>query len=272
MSSVWSQDLAGYWKNYVPPCRPSRFDLEICSEVIEAVRRRLNHRPKVLILGSTNEFRDWAFEERCETTVVDNSLVFHRAISEDRRYKTSKEDVRIVDWLNLDIQNEFDLVVGDLVIGNIWSPDIPRFLEIVYGMLVAGGSFITKSFFYNANSETPSLVELAHRFSDRCGERDPFPYFAYALTVRCRNPLTGILNFADMHGEIEKFVRKGTIPEWVQRRYEELGWSSGSKISFEVLETSAWEDQVLKLFDSINKSIGPYYWSADFPVYTCIKK
>jgi SAM-dependent methyltransferase len=271
MTRVWPPALVDFWRNYVPPCRPSRFDLDLGSSFLEEVRARNDRKPEVLILGSTNEFRDWAFEERCRVTVVDNSQQFHDRISQDRRHPSGSETFILRDWLDLTFQDRFDLVLGDLVVGNIWSPELPKFLSVIYNSLAPGGCFQTKSFFYNKESSTPVFADLVKDFSRKNGSRDPFPYFAYALTVHCRDPESGILDFSDMYDAISAEVINGRLPDWVLERYKELGWGDGSKIFFEVIDLQQWRNLLVARFDSNEERLGPYSWSQDFPVFTCFK-
>lgn len=271
MSRIWPAELATYWRSYVPPCRPSRFDLDICSAEVVRIRAFERRRPRVLILGTTNEYRDWAYEEACETTIIDSSREYHAAVSSDRRYKAAKENVLFHQWENLEEMEAYDIIVGDLVIGNVLEKDTPDLLQRIYSALTRRGVFVTKSFFYMGGEQEPRLEELAKELCAGNVLSDPFPYLAYSLTMECRNPISGMVEFGDMYRWVEDMSNRGLLPTTVLDRYAALGWGDGSKIVFQVLEVGRWEQLVEQCFDSFSKETGPYTWSPRFQTYVCRK-
>jgi hypothetical protein len=270
MRNLWSAELAKYWNHYVPPCRPTRFDLDLAAQFLEQRRIAQNSRPSILVLGSTSEYRDFGFEEGCDVTVADNSIEYSVAASQNRRYKAAEETFWNLDWLALPQTSHFDLVLGDLVVGNIWKADLPAFLSRVSGSLKEGGAFLTKSFFSVDHCE--AVRDTAKRFASNAEGRDPFPFLIYSLAMECRDRSTGELIFRDMYDRIEAMVNENILPGFVLSRFQRLGWNLGSKIVFQVLEREAWETHLGGFFSRVEQRIGPYFWSKDFPVYLCFKQ
>lgn len=253
----------------MPPCRPSCFDLEICSQVLRECRPAISDRyPHVLILGSTNEYRDWAFEERCNVTVVDNSRPFHTAISEDRRYKNATETVLYESWEDMKFDSEFDLALGDLIVGNVAPYQVEQLLLAIHRSLRAGGSFITKSFFHGRNGITPdNIFNMLHEIEIRHPYQDPFPIMAYPLTIAAMDRNSHMLDFSIMFEIINQAYQTGFVSARVLERYREFGWHVGAKIMFHVMPINVWHTYVAGIFTKVSTHTGPYEWAQDFPLY-----
>lgn len=59
----WGKELAICWTRMVGPSRPTISELAIYTKYTRILQSNLNRRLKILILGSTPEFRDWAFKK-----------------------------------------------------------------------------------------------------------------------------------------------------------------------------------------------------------------
>ena len=62
--------LSSRWSRTVPPARPSMRELKAYQDQIQNLKNVLNRKPKCLIMGSTPEFRDLAFVENLDVTVI----------------------------------------------------------------------------------------------------------------------------------------------------------------------------------------------------------
>lgn len=268
---MWDSHLVEYWRSYVPPCRPSRFELDLCKSELHKIREAIGDRaPRLLVLGSTNEYRDLGFEERCEIVVTDNSKAFHEAISEDRRYKNSREIVHVVAWEDMNFGCEFDMVVGDLVVGNVAPERVADFVANVHKSLRPSGTFITKSFFFDQSRQGP-LLDAFHRFENGYRHEDPFPYLAYQLTLAAMDPKTHMLEFGEMFKLVRQAHVDGIVSTKTYERYLELGWHDGGKIQFHVMPIQHWEDLLNRFFSSYTISYAPYAWAHDYPIYCAYK-
>ena len=57
---------------------------------LRELQSQCGQRIKMLVLGSTPEFRDWGFEQAIDISVVDKSIEYHKCISREIRHKTLK--------------------------------------------------------------------------------------------------------------------------------------------------------------------------------------
>jgi hypothetical protein len=265
---IWTPEIARYWRNYVPPCRPSRHDLGVCSAALRGLRANLNGaRPRILILGSTTEYRDWAFEERAEVTVVDSSPEYHFAIGETRTHHNPYEIVVFCDWREMTMRDEFDLAVGDLVVGNIPREDLPLFVSRVSGALKPGGLFITKSFFGDYFNSAPSAEVIFQALGAESRFVDPFPLVAHELTMLSADSQSGALRFEDMFERVEAAWKRGAVFDEHMERFREFGWDSAMKIEFQVLTRDEWLTAARRNFLLVDARLAPGGELADFPIY-----
>lgn len=272
---MWPRELAHYWHNYVPPCRPSRFELDVCTRTLEGMRADLSRRrPRVLILGSTTEYRDWAFEEGCEAVVVDNSPAFHAAITAEITHKNYPQELVVYeDWRSMTVGEDFDLILGDLVIGNVAPEDVEELTTNIAAALAPHGRFLTKSFFHGIREpQFPDLATMFRHYEAELAPRDPFPVLAYDLTMACTSPDNYILDFRDMHAAVARHVATGDASSTTLARYSDLGWGEEMKFAFYVMPVAAWEQMCARHFVSVRRELGPYTWSTDFPYYICGKE
>jgi hypothetical protein len=235
----WSSELAAFWRNYVPPNRPSRFDLNICMRSsAELLGSTVLGRPlRLMILGSTTEFRDWAFEARAESVVVDNSKEYFEAVSAERTHINPAESVELVDWREMTFDHEFDMVVGDLIAGQIPLDELPGMVERIKRALLPHGCFITKSYFRTEGFGRMSIRELFKPLANFFG--DPFPIVAYDLSSMAVDS-KGNLYFPDMLEIIDGAFRQGHISERHRRRFDDFGWDSAMKVHFTMPTFTQW--------------------------------
>lgn len=263
----WPAEVAQVWRNYVPPNRPSRFELEICSLEVERLRSSGRRSVKLLILGSTTEFRDWAFEESLEAVVVDSSVDYHGAVSAELTHFNPKESVIFSDWRHMDFDGEFDLVVGDLVVGQVPLSDYSELLSKIHASIRPGGTFLTKSFFICPDREPRDVGELLKGLRDQTV--DPFPHVVYDLAVRCVRS-DRVLHFADMIAHIRELWREGRVTDSQLQRFEGFGWDSAFKVMFTMPTVSEWESELSHFFPDFYTTrdpIRPHF--SHIPMYTC---
>ena len=268
---MWTKEIAKIWTNYVPPCRPSRFELDLCAQKIYEFRSVHRIRPRLLILGSTTEFRELGYEEKCEVTIVDNSLEYHQEISKELKYKNTIETLQLLNWQEIEFQSEFDIAVGDLVIGNLKAGEVENFLGLVHQSLTSGGYFLTKSFFYDDSKEIIPPEVFFKAYENETPTIDSFPACVYNLATYCMNEETNILRFYDMFLQVKKCFDLGIISTITYSRFLHFGWQDSFKTEFYVMPKNLWEETASKYFKSIKYNHGPYHWSHDFPFYTLKK-
>lgn len=268
---MWTKEVAKVWTNYIAPCRPSRFELEACSNLISNSREKFFRRPRILILGSTTEFRELCHEEWCETAIVDNSLEYHIAISQELKYKNLEEELIVQNWQSIDFESRFDFIVGDLVIGNLEPTEVLDFLRRVKKALADGGYFLTKSFFLQDDAKIELPKDFFREYERSFTHLDPFAFNIYRLVTYCVNKTNYKLKFGDMFREVEACFKSGVISKTTWDRFSNLGWEAALKTDFYVMPRREWEGVLTDVFSTFAVEFGNYFWSDDFPFYV-IKK
>lgn len=139
----WTNDMANKWKNYKPPIRPSKDDLAVFRQFLEKkIKEKKN--PKVLILGSTPEFRDLINSKGLTAYVCDYKKDNYTALKLLKKTK-GKEILIAQDWRNLKLKHKFDLVFAEASLNMVKKKEVPLILRSVRQILDDKGLFIAKT-------------------------------------------------------------------------------------------------------------------------------
>ncbi len=272
-SGYWGKELAKIWTNYLPPCRPSWSEMIIYTRYLRKMQKKYPMRKvTLLILGSTSEFRDWGYEENLNVTVIDKSKEYHNQIRWEMKHKNVHEKFVHQHWQDMSFENEFDLIVGDLVIGNLIMEEIPNFLKNIKKALKEDGFFITKSFFRNKDYSIKGLKTIFMEYMKNSSHLHPFPIVAYDITLSCMDKDTGILNFKYMYDEIYKLYESGLIDDDLLEEFNHLGWQNNMKFEFLVPTFNEWESMINTHLKLYSKDYGDDIYADNFPVYIITKK
>ena len=266
----WGIELASIWTNYRPPCRPSLSELWIYTKYLRKIQNLNPHRKaNLLILGSTAEFRDWGHEEGLNVTIIDFSVGYNETIVEQMKYKKAQEAFVYESWQCMSFEDEFDIIVGDLVVGNLAEKEIPLFLANTSRALKKGGYFITKSFFRRESYSKKNLVDIFQEYLSGTQVTHSFPLLIYDITLSCMDYDANILNFYSMYQSICKLHIAGVINDSLFDQFSSLGWQNNMKFEFYIPTINKWESMIkqeenLKL-SCVEYGLDPY--SRDFPIY-----
>lgn len=105
----WNKELASLWTKNLPPCRPSWSEMTIYTKYLRERQAQFPHRKiKLLILGSSAEFRDWGHQENMDVTVIDCSKEYHNTIKREMKHKCCEERLIVQPWQDMTFENEFD--------------------------------------------------------------------------------------------------------------------------------------------------------------------
>jgi len=143
MKKNWTLDMANKWKNYKPPIRPSKYDLEVFEDYIKE-KLKQNKDVKILILGSTPEFRDLASKHKLIPYVVDYNEMNNRALATLKKHK-GKEILIKQDWRKLKLKEKFDLVFAEASLNMLKEKEVPLILKNVKRLLKKDGVFLAKT-------------------------------------------------------------------------------------------------------------------------------
>lgn len=217
----WNLSMAKTWHYMKPPSRPSQSELEIYKNYfIKVAKKRGVQRPKVLILGSTTEFRKLAYNNDFEVVVVDYSKEYYEEISKELELDIVHNEKYVqCHWCEMDQKLQglkFDIIIGDLAIGNILPNDFDKFIYNIALLLSDHGYFLGKSIykFSNYNITRDKISELLRDFRDNSDitEENMYSYVMYPLSIYASEEIktdAGFvykINFEQIHKTVSQFV------------------------------------------------------------------
>lgn len=208
----WSNKLAKTWTNNVAPSRPTVCELALFTKILRSLQSASNMQLSVLILGSTPEFRDWAYEENLQITVVDYSREYHDMISREVRHKNMHYELVLERWEDMDFNNRFDLVIGDLTIGNIQPNKLDTFLANVCRSLTVGGYFLGKNVFRNVGRQRRSPEEVIASYY-KGNPYHPYSALVYELAMSTVGEGESHLNFQQLFRLVTDLRHRGLLKE-----------------------------------------------------------
>lgn len=280
----WNNTLALTWTKIVPPSRPSISELAIYTKYAHKLREHEKRRLRILILGSTPEFRDWAYEENMQVWIIDANENYHKTINREIRHKTIlecdefKETVIFDKWQNLNFQNFFDIVIGDLAVGNVAPEDLDDLLKRISNALTPNGLYLGKSFFIpkqnvlGANS-TLALEKICQQLYSN-GEATgchPYSYLTFFLTMACVDD-NNMLDFQKQFTLLCELNKRGFIKNETLKYFENVGWDNHMKFKFYVPTLEHYETLLKKHFTIAQIEYGLDIYSKYFPLHIATKK
>jgi hypothetical protein len=259
----------------VGPSRPTITEIAVYTKYIRKLQSELKRRLSILVLGSTPEFRDWAFEENMIVTVMDYSEDYHNTISREIRHKTiveqkqGAENFICADWLTLDAVSQYDIILGDLVIGNIPTEHLDDFLFRVSRALKPDGLFLGKSFFEPDGYKAVHPKELIANYNAG-PQYHPYSALAFGLTMFAME--NNVLSFNKQYKELVKLKDEELLSVETMAYFEGVGWENDMKFSFFVPKISDYVSLLKKHLNIIKTEYSQEIYAEDFPLYIVANK
>ncbi|MBI4119410.1 MAG: class I SAM-dependent methyltransferase [Parcubacteria group bacterium] len=274
MKHYWNASalkLARKKREYSSPLMPSPGDAAECRAILEK-----SGAEKVLVLGSTPEYRDLLAKMGVKNYVVadfsmsmiENSLAFCKKADADNEIWLK------ADWISLPARNNyFDAIIGDLVMAQLLPEDQPRFLQRMFDLLKAGGSFIVRAHIMNEKNLSIDVKEIIASMLDYLVGNENSAAVRTLLFFRLRDRLRDekrqitdparILNAVDVYQprneQEERFLAKF-------RRF--LEYRSKRKMVFTTQSESETEKIFRRFFEIKEKRfVQDYEDAAFFPIY-----
>lgn len=271
----WNASLAKIWTKMVGPSRPTISELNIYTKYIRFLMKNKKRRLKVLILGSTPEFRDWAFEENMIVTVMDANPDYFSTINREIRHKTivdnNLEKVIYCRWEDMDPSNKFDVIIGDLVTGNIIPNRLDSFLKKISESLEDDGLYLGKSFYFPDGYKVKTPEKLVKDYYDKGIPYHPYSSFAFDLTMYCVDE-NNMLDFSKQFNELVKLKNNGLLKEETFNYFVGVGWDSEMKFKFYVPKVSYYEERIRAYLKIINIEYASEVYSKNFPLHIVTTK
>ena len=226
--SGWGKALANIWTNNVPPSRPSCSEMCVYTEFLRKVQEKVRRPIKLLVLGSTPEFRDWGYDEALEIHVVDKSEDYYKQVSREIHHKNLKEQVYFSKWEDMHFSDKFDVIIGDLAIGNVEPNRFDDFLKNIRDALTDHGVFMGKSFVWDDDEPVKSPKQIVDDY--RCSiQIHPYSFINHQLGLYCLDKKSFSIDFSRMYHELEKLYVSGDIDEELFSYFQDVGWNTEMK-------------------------------------------
>lgn len=270
MKHGWNGQLARIWTKTVGPSRPTISELAIYDKYAKILQKNSPEKLKILVLGSTPEFRDWGFENNFDITVMDCNPDYYEEVTREIRHKCIKEKLIVKKWQELDSENEYDIIIGDLAIGNIPPNDLENFLIKVSRALTINGIFLGKSLF-NDKSYTPLTPrKLVEKYYND-GTWHPYSYFVYDLSIYCMDS-NNMLSFPKQYSVLEDLNQKGILKDETFEYFKNVGWDSDMKFLFHIPNLDDYEKLLNTYLSIFAIEYGNDIYSPHFPLYIVGRK
>ena len=168
----WDTHIATDWRRAIPPARPSLSELVVFDQYL----RRFPRGSSVLILGSTQEFRDICYCQSLDTTAVDyNAKTFH-ILGKGLRHPSVAHLV-VQDWRNMEFENRFDVVIGDLAINMMSISEQAIVMKNISNALKKDGLLIHRVWIRQPGRYTRPTTTFGDILAEHKAERPNADYF-----------------------------------------------------------------------------------------------
>jgi SAM-dependent methyltransferase len=135
----WHRQHAKVWEIMPSPARPSLGEVAIFQKYLDSLRIGKEGKIKVLILGSTPEFRDLCNGERYEVICIDVNQPIYEALTLLQKKPNLKERYICDNWLTFKDKKKYNIILGDAVTAMFPLGLYTQFFENMSQHLVKGG-------------------------------------------------------------------------------------------------------------------------------------
>ena len=265
----WGNSFSSVWQYNVPPARPSFAELVLYSKHLQEIQNNLKEKAKILILGSTPEFRDWAFEKNVESTVVDYNKENYRALNRFMHHQDINESFIESNWLQINIKERFDLAVADHAFGVLKREDVSIFLKNVADALKKNGIFITKQYFCFKMSYK-NLEELFKSYYEKLPYENILEATMNEL-ISFEAMDTGSFSFKDVFAKLKKLYSDKIIKAEDFKKFSDLGWENINFKLFIPTEVE-WKKLINQYFEVLSIERTDDIYAETMPIYFLKKK
>ncbi|MBU4369683.1 hypothetical protein KKG58_02870 [Patescibacteria group bacterium] len=202
--------IANNWKLFCAPGRPSPRNILDYEKLLYSAIKGVKQ-PKILILGSTPEFRDFLTKfKKAEITVCDVNIEMILAMTELMKNKkaATKEIWVKSNWKDMPLKkNYYHVVLGDYIIGNFPLKEYPQLFNKIRCVLDKKGCFVSRIFFYNPDA-VENFNKAANKYLNRKVTRKTITDFWMEAYFRGPYKKSGILSGKKFKEKMDKYVKK----------------------------------------------------------------
>lgn len=140
----WHKDHAKAWKIMPPPARPSRDEVSIFEKYLQNYFQENGNKIKVLILGSTPEFRDLCNRSSFDVTCMDINKPIYESLTLLQKSVNEKEKFIHANWLTFKTKQKFDVIIGDVPTAMFPTRFYKQFFQNMFDHLDKNGRLIIR--------------------------------------------------------------------------------------------------------------------------------
>ncbi len=141
----WDVKYALAWKKFPSPARPSFTEVAIVKKYLRFTYLEKRKRLKVLILGSTPEFRDMCNGVFASVFCMDINPKTYEALTLLVKNKNKKEKYINANWLSYRTDQRFDFIMGDNVTGVLPLAQYKDFFANMTNLLIKDGFMVIRA-------------------------------------------------------------------------------------------------------------------------------
>ena len=221
---TWDIKMAEAWRNFPQPIRPCESEIKIIRRYLDEIIRKKGKDTKILILGSTPEFRDLAHSKKLPAYVVDYSEDNHRALTLLKKFK-GKEVLFKQDWRKLKLKDKYDLVLAEASLNMVTKDEMPIVLKNVNNLLADGGLFISKTW-VKLPVKSLSLENMLNIYRKKYGHlvlNSAMNQYFYSLFYDSKKDTISI---RDLYFKFKELHRKGILTKKEFDSFERLSFDT----------------------------------------------
>lgn len=269
--SGWNRELATIWTNNVAPSRPSHSEMCVYTRYLRQLQKELNRQIKLLVLGSTPEFRDWGYDENLIVHVVDKSEEYYKTVSREIRHKNLKETLHISFWEDMAFDEQFDIIIGDLSVGNVEPDRFDDFLANIEKALSPGGLFMGKSFIWAEDEPVKNPKQIVDEYNSSI-KIHPYTFINHQLGLYCLDKVTFLVDFGKMYKELFDLHNNGYIGDELFSFFTDVGWNTEMKFKFFSPSQELFQRKVNEHLSFITFEHTSDMYTNVFPIYVAQKR
>ncbi|MBU4369279.1 class I SAM-dependent methyltransferase [Patescibacteria group bacterium] len=281
-ANPWKAFAARWEKYFTPPGRPSKQAMSLYRQFAKKSFVGLKRQPRTLVLGATPEIRDVLAGLKAEVSIIDINMEMILAMTELTKIKNPKEIIVKGNWTNMPFPSGyFDVVLGDLVWGNVPIFLQNKFLKEVKRVLKPNGYFIHKIATISSDWRKGSLDEVMEKYVKIPISRNTAMELFCHFLCDIFNPKTGLSDTAKIKEELKKYWKNGKYKHTNKKITKLLNDSWEMWKPLDKIWAINYEEKVLKkfsfYFDILEKRVvKDCYFSElnkQYPIWFCqVKK
>ena len=274
-SDTWQTAFAKRWVKYwVEPARPTKSELAFIKLALQK-RMRKNQELRVLVLGSTSEYRDMLIELKAKyPTIVDFSAKNYQILSGAMKYRrqyTKSERFVEDNWIKMRLREQFDVIMGDAVINVISRQDCEPFFKNMARHLKQNGIFLAKTWVRFSDVPPYTDVQIVSKFRKEIKKTDFLARVTQLFYLVDYDYKGDHCEMKKMHERMRRLYEH----KFISKREWEYARKLGADVTpfrFHFPRKDWLEKKLKKYFKILARKYDDFYYPGYHPTYVLSKK